>query len=470
MKIRTTAIGVWFISALLLSAQTFHVIYHFTGSSSPYAQGQLLLNGNILYGTTDGGGNAQEGTVFKINTNGTGYSVIKNFTALDTSVSTNTDGAQPMSGLVIWSNRLFGTTFVGGSGAKGTVFGVNTDGTNFVVLNNFNGTNGKNPYVGLTLSSNTLYGATAAGGISNKGAIFSINTDGNGFGLVKSFISSEGVLLLGGVTVGINTLYGTTYQGGISNRGTIYSVGTGGNGFTVLKTFSDGDGAQPRYNLALCGNTLYGITDGSGINSNSIVFRINTDGNSYSVIKRFSEPDPVYGTNYDGSYLRGGLVMWRGVLYGTTRWGGIYGNGVVFKVNPDGTGFAVLKQFSATTGTSNGNYLNADGMYPLGDLMVADGVLYGTTQYGGNYGCGTIYSVTIPLTSPLQTTNLAGQPVMFWSDDGLNRTLQTATDLASSSWTNVAALNFTNAASTPNQIGFQVTNLFNSPAAFFRLQ
>jgi uncharacterized repeat protein (TIGR03803 family) len=467
MKIRIIAAEVWFISLFLLPAQSFHVIYHFTGSSSPYANGQLLMNGNSLYGTTEGGGSANEGTIFKINTNGTGYSVIKNFTALGSS-GTNADGAQPMTGLVMWSNRLFGTTFAGGTGARGIIFGVNTDGIAYTVLNNFNGTNGRNLYAGLTLSTNTFYGTTAGGGISNKGAIFHVNADGTRFGLVKSFSSSEGVLLQGGVTIGNDTLYGTTYEGGISNRGTIYSIGIEGNEFTMLKAFSGSDGTQPRYKLVLSGNTIFGVTDGNSVNSNSVVFRINTDGSGYSVIKRFSEPDPVYGTNYDGSYLRGGLVMWAGVLYGTTFWGGLYGNGLVFKVNPDGTGFAVLKQFSATTSAIN--YVNADGMYPLGDLMVTNGVLYGTTLYGGIYGCGTIYSIIIPPTPQLQTTNLAGQPVIFWSDDGLNRILLTTTDLASNNWSNVNLLNWTNFTRTSKQIGLQITNLFNSPAAFFRLQ
>ena len=465
-----TAFGLWLLSTLLLSAQTFHVIYNFTGSSSPYANGPLLLNGDTLYGTTSGGGSFQAGTIYQVNTNGTGYNIIKSFTALDAITGTNVDGAGPMAGLVLWSNRLFGTTYSGGYGKRGTAFGVDTDGTNYVVLNHFSGTNGAYLYVGLTLSGDVLYGVTAAGGVSNKGTIFQVNPDGTGFGPVKNFNSSEGVLLLGGVTLGGDTLYGTTYDGGTSNRGTIYSVGTNGSGFAVRKTFSDGDGTQPRYGLALAGNTLYGVTDGNGVNSNSLVFRIQTDGTGYTVIKRFSEPDPVSGTNYDGSYLRGGLVLWNGVLYGTARWGGFYDNGTVFKVNPDGTGFAVLKHFPAVTGSSGGLYFNDGGMFPLGDLMVANGILYGTTQYGGLYGCGTIYSLTIPPTPSLQITNAAGHPVIFWSDDQLNRTLQTATDLTSGNWTAVNSLNWTNAASNPQQIGYQLPNSFDTSGAFFRLQ
>ena len=467
---RLVTIATWLFLTLLLPAQTFHVVYDFAGSSSPDANGQLLLNSNTLYGTTMGGGTFGYGTVFKINTNGTDFTVIKSFTAPDADAYTNNDGAEPMAGLVLCSNRLFGTTSVGGTGGKGTVFGLDPDGSNFVVLNQFTGTNGKNPYVGLTLAGNILYGATAAGGASNKGAIFQVNPDGSGFDLVKSFDSSEGVLLLGGVTAGGNTLYGTTYMGGISNRGTIYSIGIDGNGFTVLKTFSGSDGTQPRYSLVLSKDTLYGITDGNGVGSNSVVYRMNIDGNGFAVIKRFSEPGGPDGTNADGSYLRGGLVMWHGVLYGTTCWGGLYGNGVVFKVNPDGTGFAVLRHFSPVTGTSGGNFLNTDGMYPLGDLMVADGVLSGTTQYGGSYGCGTIYSLTIPSPPSLQITNLAGRPLVFWNDDGLNRTLRMTTDLAFGNWTNVIPLNWTNTATIPQQIGCQVAAPQDSADAFYCLQ
>jgi len=187
------------------------------------------------------------------------------------------------------------------------------------------------------------------------------------------------------------------------------------------------------------------------------------------VLKRFSELDPVYGTNADGSYVRAGLALWNGVLCGTAQWGGVFGSGVVFKMNPDGSGYAVLKHFSATT-YSNGNYINTDGATPLADLMVADGVLYGTTRYGGTYGAGTLFSLTIPPTPALQTTNLGGHPLVYWADDGLNRVLQTAPDLVSGNWTNVLTLNWTNTSFKPQAIGYQITESMNHPAAFFQLR
>jgi uncharacterized repeat protein (TIGR03803 family) len=41
--------------------------------------------------------------------------------------------------LVLLSNTLYGTAFYGGSSGKGTVFAIQTDGTGFTNLHSFNG-------------------------------------------------------------------------------------------------------------------------------------------------------------------------------------------------------------------------------------------------------------------------------------------------------------------------------------------
>lgn len=469
MNLRSMVTGVWLFSALLLPAQTFQTIYHFSGPSGPYAEGQLLLIGNTLYGTTDSGGTWDAGTVFKVNTNGGGYAVLKSFTNTDVLFHTNTDGANPDTGVVLCTNRLIGTTFFGGYKARGTVFSMNTNGSDFVVLSHFNRTNGQNPFISLTLAGNVFYGA-ASGGTSNLGVIFRFTTDGTGFSNVKNFVATNGSFPYGGVTVDGATLYGSTQSGGDFNLGTLYSLDTSGGSFITLKSFAPGDGAYPRYKMILIGNALYGVTFGSGVATNSVIFRINTDGTGFTVIKRFSPADSLTGTNTDGWLVSGGLALWHGVLYGATQWGGYYDAGVVFKINPDGTGYAVLKHFPGSLGIKNGLNWNYDGMSPLSEPTVTNGVFYGTTAAGGFYGCGTIYSVTLPPPPPLQITNSAGQPVIFWSDDQLNRTLRTTTDLASGNWTNTVTLNWTNAASNPQQIGYRLPDAPNPAGAFFRLQ
>ena len=73
-----------------------------------------------------------------------------------------------------------------------------------------------------------------------------------------------------------------------------------------------------------------------------------------------------------------------GNLYGTTVNGGIYGNGTVFQIGTNGS-FTSLYSFTG------GN----DGANPVASLIQAsDGYLYGTTEYGGNYGDGAVFQMS----------------------------------------------------------------------------
>ena len=386
--------GVVFLAASgAVSAQTFKVIHTFSGYPAPYPFGRLLSSSSTLYGTTMGGGTYGYGSVFRVKTDGTGYTTLKSFpqTYADTNgVSTNSDGAEPFAGLVLGGDTLYGTTYYGGAWGKGTVFSLKTNATDFAVLKHFAGSDGKAPYADLVLSGNILYGTTAAGGVSNKGTVFRLNTDGSSFQVLKSFAISDGLLPLGGLALSAGTLYGTTLQGGTWNHGTVFSIQTNGSGFTVLKEFTGADGSQPRFTLIVSGNSLYGTTEGDGDHSNSLVFKLNTDGTDYTILKTFSAPDPISGTNSDGYYVRSGLASAGGDLFGTTRWGGNFDSGVIFALHLDGSGYTVLKHFSAVT-----NSRNSDGATPLPSLILSGGTLYGTTESGGSAGAGTLFGLSV---------------------------------------------------------------------------
>jgi len=112
------------------------------------------------------------------------FTTLHSFTPTSPYGNSNSDGAAPYASLITNSsgNTLYGTTQVGGSSGNGTVFAVNTDGTGFTNLHSFTSTSdGANPYAGLILSGNTLYGTAYVGGSSSYGTIFAINTDGTGF-------------------------------------------------------------------------------------------------------------------------------------------------------------------------------------------------------------------------------------------------------------------------------------------------
>jgi uncharacterized repeat protein (TIGR03803 family) len=119
--------------------------------------------------TRSGGGIGNDGTIFKINTDGSGYSVLHSF------LGGVSDGGNPFGSLTLSGTTLYGMTNDGGASNVGTIFKFNTDGTGFSVLHNFagNSSDGSFPSASLTLSGSTLYGMTLSGGSSNLGTTFS---------------------------------------------------------------------------------------------------------------------------------------------------------------------------------------------------------------------------------------------------------------------------------------------------------
>src|SRR5207302_1852536 len=144
-------------------------------------------SGDSLYGTARGGGSS--GTVFKVNTDGTGFTNLYRFTARN--YGTNSDGAYPYAGLILSGDSLYGMAQTGGSSGKGTVFEFNTNGTSFTTLHSFTGLDGNYPTAGLILSGNTLYGTAQQGGSGGNGTVFKVKTDATGFTNLYSFTSGN---------------------------------------------------------------------------------------------------------------------------------------------------------------------------------------------------------------------------------------------------------------------------------------
>jgi uncharacterized repeat protein (TIGR03803 family) len=404
------------LAALLLGAasdpaQVLSPVYDLNTSYEASTTG-LLLSTNGLYGTISG--NNQSSVMFKLNTNGTGFTNLYTFSSVafySPSVYTNTDGANSYGQLVLFGDKLYGTTEAGGFSGEGTVFAVNTDGTGFTNLHNFSGplyrggvssSDGAVPSAGLVLSGNTLYGTTTTGGSFGGGTVFAIHTDGAGFTNLYSFSldygTSRELALKSRLVLSNNILYGTTIAGGSSSNGTVFALNTDGTGFTNLHSFSsllgagtNSDGAAPHAGLVLSSNTLYGTATAGGafISSNrspaGTVFAINTDGTGFTALHSFR--------GSDGGEPTAGLVLSGNVLYGTTQAGGggsSIGDGTVFAINTDGTGFATLHTF--TSGTN--------GYIPAGDIVLSGSTLYGATRDGGTNGYGTVFALDLAIVPP----------------------------------------------------------------------
>jgi rhamnogalacturonan endolyase len=381
--------------ATTIHAQTFNVIYSFNSTNATgYNPTAPVIQGpdNTLYGTTQLGGSGGAGVVFKVQPDGTGYTVLWNF-------SGGSDGGNPFAGLLLSGNTLYGTAYNGGSSGYGVIFAVNTDGSGFSNLYSFTGgLDCGNPAAGLILSGSTLYGTTTglSAGIQYFGSIFKINTNGSGFTVLKTFKNGDGTGAnpYGGLVLSGSLLYGTT-DSGTPGYGTVFRVSTSGAGFTTLHSFSDGiDGGNPVGGLVLIGNELFGTT-GYGT-----IFKINTAGGGFTVLYTLGL------MSGDGEYPSG-LILLGNTLYGAAAGGGSYYSGTLFSLNTDGSGLTNFYNFDGTNGNS-----------PEAALLSSGNTLYGTASFGGTLTGGTLFAVALyglPIITnqPMSQIVPAGSSVTF---------------------------------------------------------
>ena len=333
------------------AAEHYKRLRSFSGpdGSKPYAKLTLASDG-AFYGTTSAGGANNHGTLFKL-TSDEQYTVIWNFGALPT------DASSPWSEVVEGGDgALYGTTVSGGSSTNGTVFKVNKDGSNFNILYSFP-TGSPRPYAGLTDDkAGALYGTTSRYGPPFDN-IYSLNQDGTGFRILYDQIPCnhedfwpEAPLIIG--TDG--GLYGTGNGGGADSfHGMIFRLDRDTGTFTVLYSFPGQFTNYVGLKSALMeasDGLLYGT-----IRDEGILFRIAKDGSNYAIIHRFGDQ---HDTSPGGQLVAGADES----LYGVTgvRWGTGGGGGwdTIFKINKDGTGHTVLHRFGvAPDGSSPGSGL-----------------------------------------------------------------------------------------------------------------
>jgi uncharacterized repeat protein (TIGR03803 family) len=387
---------------------------NYSAASSP--SGGLISDatGN-LYGVTNRGGKGAGGlgygTVYELSPTANGGWKAKSLYQFQA----GTDGQGPVGGLIMDSSgNLYGTTQYGGTHmcadnydkfSCGTIFELSPTGSggwSEKVIYNFSQKDGYAPIFSLVMdAAGNLYGTTAGGGQGGAtGTVFelrrsgkewtgrvlhSFNQAGDGFGPSSPLILDAA-----------GNLYGETLLGGKSNGGgTVFELVKTASGWKEEVLFSfdvDGSGAsglEPNGGLIFdsAGN-LYGTTFYGGVGSGyGTVFELTpTSGGQWNetVLYNF-QPD-----QYNRCSPAAGLVMdAAGNLYGTTLWGGAYGDGTLFELKSAGKGVwthVVLYTF--------GGYA-VDGLIPNSNLLFdAKGNLYGTTGWGGSGAGGTVFEIT----------------------------------------------------------------------------
>ena len=424
-------------------AWTESVLYNFTGGGDGGAptSGVVIGSGGVLYGTNSNGGTANAGTVFSLTPpKGTPSGASGAWTE---AVLYNFTGGfdQPLggaTGVVVGAGGvLYGATQTGGTetGSSCDPFGcpmvfsltppkAGAGGAwTRTVLYSFTGGSVSRVAIGNGPGGNPVLYGTTTGTMSNT--VFSLTPPAGPSGagawtetVLYSFTGAAANDLSGlssGVLVGAGgVLYGTATGGGAAQFGGVFSltppsVSVGAWTESLLYSFMGGnDGLQP-FAGVLVGNggVLYGATASGGEANAGTIFSLTPPTSvsgawTESVLYAFTGGSPGIGV------LSGLAVGNGGMLYGTTEGGGVgscpRGCGTVFSVTPPAAG-------PSGPGAWTANVLDrftggSDGAYPAAGVVAgSNGVLYGTTEYGGTGtcnaytqppGCGVVFSLTPP--------------------------------------------------------------------------
>ncbi len=293
-------------------AAQYNLVHPFAGApndgANPQDGSSLTTSGSMLFGVTSAGGANDNGALFSINPDSTGFTLLHSFNGsyFANPGGSQNDGALPYGTLLLVGDTLYGTTYYGGSNSLGAIYSVNTNDGTFQLLHSFSTINdGYYPYSSLILSGSTLYGLTSSGGINgNNGAVFSIGTDGGNYQVLFSFPTGSnprGSLVLSG-----STLYGMLN----AQLGSIFQIDISGANFQVIHSFSGttNDGAAPFGSLIVSGTTLYGMTSAGGANNVGTVFQISTDTNNpnFQLLHSFSSSD---GYSPEGDLTLSGTTL-----------------------------------------------------------------------------------------------------------------------------------------------------------------
>ncbi len=359
-----------------------------TDGLNPY--GSLIMRGDTLYGMSAYGGYGA-GNVFSVWKNGSHYIDLYDFSG--------GDGAYPYGSLTlsITGDTLYGMTSYAGAYGNGDIFAMAPDGSWFTDIYDFPGSSGgAAPYGSLLLSitGDTLWGESSTGGTSSYGNVFCIQTNGSGYYDVLDFNTYNGAYPYGSLIYSKGKLFGMASEGGYYGYGSIIAI----NPTTLLNSDIydfDGTAGYPYGSLTtgLTGDTLFGMTSEQGFASGN-VFGYILGGGGYIDLYDFSGIDG-YLPEGDLTLARSGTG--RDLFYGMTNQGGINGYGNLFSIKTNGSHYTDLYDFSGST---------TSGAYPYGDVTFLNDTMYGMTSQGGANNDGVIFDYTILTVSGFKVANV----------------------------------------------------------------
>lgn len=389
--------------------------------------GLLLASDGKFYGTTKFGKSGTldtTGTVFRINQDGTGFTVLHRFspfTAANLAASPiNTDGAYSSAELIEGSDGfIYGITGAGGPNGTGVIFRIAKDGTGFQVLHSFSAiTTNKVAKVVKSGSATAGAGTTVSTGPNQSAGKIPFDA-ANTRMTVRVYSPTAGIP----VRLKVEDAADSTHSAETEATTTVASAwetltfdfanpasGTAALNFTytydkvsIYFNFGTTGGTAGAKTYYFDDVTFVGGTGGGGGTFSPITF--DAAGVAYTLTgfggaedsTVVADPVDTLIKNAEGMSPGSPLVQAAdGKFYGTTSAGGVNGRGTIFRINFDGTGFELVHTFTATTADATTGLLkNADGAVPGAGLIDGgDGFLYGAATQGGTTGNGTLFAMS----------------------------------------------------------------------------
>lgn len=287
--------------------------------------------------------------------------------------------------------NLYGSTLSGGTFDLGAIFKVTPSGT-LTVLHNFTGgSDDANPVAPPIQGTDGSFYGTTTGGQTRRAYKITPSGTFTPLGSLPGLSSAPLIQARDG------NFYGTTISAGCcSDLETVFKLTTTGK-VTVVYLFDGKHGSVPNGGVVQ-GNdgNFYGTASSGGDYNGGVVFKL-TPGGSITVLKSFN-------SNSLGGWEPWSLILATdGNFYGTTRWGGTVGAGVLFRITVLGA-YSVLYNFDDTHGAT-----------PIAiPMQHTNGELYGLAEFGGTHGGGVVYRFNLglkPFVKLMTKSGKAGQTV-----------------------------------------------------------
>jgi uncharacterized repeat protein (TIGR03803 family) len=367
-----------------IDQQQYTDLHHFSYTDGSYPYGGLTIASNgRVFGATLSGGEHDDGTIFEFDLDN--QEILQSI-----SLQASVTSGGIYGNLVEAPNGMFYiNTSWGGDNDNGAIVEFNPDDFSLSAKVHFNSeTTGQDVYGSLALSAEgLLIGACGSGGENNTGTLFCFNPELDNLEILTHFTQwydwmytdiDEIIRPVGTPLITANgKLYGIASDGGTNDSGTLFEFDLSENNLSLVFNFESsltGEGPH-KAPIQYDKYTLYGVTNYGGQFSQGVFYKYDMVSREFIPLHHFKYTETGCGPS---SEL---VIAENGRIYGVTNNGGANGSGTIFEFNPADESLVKVFDLSQSTGTGCSMHM----------LETEPGVLHGVMTYDGDGWRGTLF-------------------------------------------------------------------------------